>query len=180
MEWGISRYHISTPATHPPRMIDQERPSKTQRKKQMHELQALGERLVTLNAGQLDAIGLPEGLRAAVDEAQGMPARESRRRQLQYIGRLMRDVDPEPILEKIASWEGLSREHTALLHDIERWRERLLDDPAAIEEFLRERPGADSQRLRSLIRNVRAERDAARPPKSFRELFRLLRDILEP
>jgi ribosome-associated protein len=160
-------------------MIDQERPSKTQRKKQMHELQALGERLVTLNAGQLDIIGLPEGLRTAVAQAQGMGGRESRRRQLQYIGRLMREVDPEPILEKIAAWDGLSREHSARLHGIERWRERLLDDEMALGEFLRERPGADSQRLRTLIRNARAERDASRPPKSSRELFRLLRDILD-
>jgi ribosome-associated protein len=161
-------------------MIDQERPSKTQRKKQMHDLQTLGERLVTLNAVQLDSIGLPEGLRTAVAEAQGIPARESRRRQLQYIGRLMRDVDPEPILEKIAAWDGLSHEHTARLHGIERWRDRLLEDETAMEEFLRECPGADSQRLRSLVRNARAERDASRPPKSYRELFRLLRDILEP
>jgi len=176
---GKSGYHISTPATHFPRMIDQERPSKTQRKKQMNELQALGERLVTLNAAQLDGIGLPEDLRTAVAEAQGMPRRESRRRQMQYIGRLMRDVDAEPIREKIAAWEGLSREHAAKLHAIERWRERLLDDDAAIEELLRGRPGADSQRLRTLTRNARAEREAARQPKSYRELFRLLRDILE-
>ena len=160
-------------------MIDEERPSKTQRKKQMNELQALGERLLTLNAGQLDAIGLPDELRTAVAEAQNMPPRESRRRQVQYIGRLMRDVDPEPIREKIAAWNGQSREHAATLHGIERWRARLLDDDAALGEFLRERPGADSQRLRTLIRNTRAEREAGRPPKSYRELFRLLRDILE-
>ena len=176
---GKSGYHISTPATHFPRMIDQERPSKTQRKKQMNELQALGERLVTLNAAQLDGIGLPEDLRTAVADAQGIPGRESRRRQLQYIGRLMREVDAQPIREKIAAWDGLSREHAAKLHAIERWRERLLDDEAAIEELLRERPGADSRRLRSLTRNARAEREAARQPKSYRELFRLLRDILE-
>lgn len=159
-------------------MIDQERPSKTQRKQQMLELQALGERLLALNAGQLDAIGLPDELRTAVAEAQGMPPRESRRRQLQYIGRLMRDVDPEPIREKLSAWDGQSREHAAALHGIERWRERLLDDDAALGEFLRERPDADSQRLRTLIRNARAEREAARPPKHYRELFRLLREIL--
>lgn len=160
-------------------MIDQERPSKTRIKQQMHELQALGERLVTLNPDQLRSAGLPEDLHEAVLEAQRIPGRESRRRQMQYIGRLMREVDPEPIREKIAAWDGLSREHAATLHGIERWRERLLDDEAAIEEFLRERPGADSQRLRSLIRNARAEREAAQLPKSYRELFRLLRDILQ-
>ena len=160
-------------------MIDQDRPSKTQIKKQMLELQALGERLVTLNTGQLDAIGLPDDLRDAVLDAQRIPGRESRRRQLQYIGRLMREVDPEPIREKIAAWDGMSREHAAKLHGIERWRERLLDDEAAIGELLRERPDADSQRLLSLVRNARAERAAAQPPKSYRELYRLLREILE-
>ena len=160
-------------------MIEPERPSKTQIKKQMHALQELGERLVTLNPDQLLAVGLPEDLHEAVRDAQRIPGRESRRRQLQYIGRLMRDVDPEPIRDRIAAWDGLSREHAAKLHGIERWRERLLDDQAAIGEFLRERPGADSQRLLSLIRNARAERAAAQPPKSYRELFRLLRDILE-
>jgi ribosome-associated protein len=160
-------------------MIDQERPSKTRIKKQMHALQALGERLVTLNPDQLRAVGLPEHLHEAVLDAQRIPGRESRRRQMQYIGRLMRDVDPEPIREKIAAWDGVSSEHAAKLHGIERWRERLLDEEAAFEEFLREHPGADSQRLRSLIRNARAEREAAQPPKSYRELFRLLRDILQ-
>jgi len=159
-------------------MTEQERPSKTQLKKQMHELQVLGERLVSLNADQLDVIGLPEDLRAALDEARRVPGRESRRRQMQYIGRLMRDVDPEPIREKLAAWDGVSREHAATLHGIERWRDRLLDDEAALGELLRERPGADAQRLRALIRNARAEREPARPPKSYRELFRLLRDIL--
>jgi ribosome-associated protein len=159
-------------------MIEQERPSKTQVKKRMHELQTLGERLVTLNADQLLAIGLPEDLHDAVLDAQRTPGRESRRRQLQYIGRLMREVDPQPIREKIAAWDGVSREHAAKLHGIERWRERLLDDETAIEEFLRERPGADAQRLRSLIRSARAERGAAQPPKSYRELFRLLHDLL--
>ena len=160
-------------------MTDQERPSKTQVKKQMHELQALGERLVTLNPDQLRAVGLPEDLHEAVLDAQRIPGRESRRRQMQYIGRLMREVDPEPIREKIAAWDGLSREDAAKLHGIERWRERLLGDEAAIEELLRERPGADSQRLRSLVRNARTEREASWQPKSYRELYRLLRDILE-
>ncbi len=160
-------------------MIDQERPSKTQIKKRMHALQELGERLVTLNADQLLAVGLPDDLHEAVLDAQRIPGRESRRRQMQFIGRLMREVDPEPIREKIATWDGVSREHAAKLHGIERWRERLLDDEAAIEEFLRERPAADSQRLRSLIRNARAERARAQSPKSCRDLYRLLRDILE-
>ena len=174
-----SSYHISTTATHLARMIDPERPSKTRRKNQMHKLQELGESLLALNAAQLDSIGLPEDLRTAVAEAQSMPPRESRRRQLQYIGRLMREVDPEPIRDKIAVWNGQSRERSVSLHAIERWRVRLLDDDGALAEFLRDRPGADAQRLRTLIRNARTERDAGKPPKSYRELFRLLRDMIE-
>ena len=158
---------------------DQERPSKTQRKRQMHELQALGERLAALNGQQLDAIGLPEDLRAAVAEASRITRHEARRRHLQYIGKLMREVDPEPIREKLAVWDGVSREHGAKLHLAERWRERLLEDEAALAEILREHPDADSQRLRSLVRAAVAERDAARAPRSYRELFRLLREILQ-
>ena len=179
-------------------MIEPDRPSKTQIKKRMHELQALGERLALLKVEQLDAMALPEDLRAALDDARRINGRESRRRHMQYIGRLMRDVDPEPIREKLSAWEGLSHEHAARLHAIERWRDRLLDDDAALEELLRDRPGADSQRLGTLIRNARAERPneraehpnehaeraeraghaAARPPKAYRELFRVLRSIL--
>ena len=159
-------------------MIEQERPSKTQVKKQMHELQALGERLAALNADQLDTMELPQDLRAALDQARRVPGRESRRRHLQYIGRLMREVDPAPIRERLAAWDGQSCEQAVMLHGIERWRGRLLDDDACLDELLRERPGADSQRLRTLIRNARAERDAAQPPKAYRQLFRLLRDIL--
>ena len=158
---------------------DQERPSKTRRKRQMHELQALGERLVALNGQQLDAIGLPEDLRAAVAEASRITRHEARRRHLQYIGRLMREVDPDPIREKLAVWDGVSREHAAKLHLAERWRERLFEDEAALAEFLREHPDADSQRLRSLVRAAVAERNAARAPRSYRELFRLLREILQ-
>lgn len=166
-------------------MIEPDRPSKTQIKKQMHELQTLGERLALLKVEQLDAMALPEDLRAALDDARRVSGRESRRRHMQYIGRLMRDVDPEPIRAKLSAWEGLSHAHAARLHGIERWRDRLLDDDAALEEFLRDRPGADSQRLRTLIRNARAERlkeragrAATLPPKAYRELFRVLRDIL--
>lgn len=162
-------------------MIDDapERPSKTAMKKRMHELQALGERLVELNSAQLAEIDLPEKLQDAVREVQRIGGRESRRRQMQYIGRIMREVDPETIREKLAVWDGLSREHTARLHQAERWRERLIEDDAALSELAALHPRIDTQHLRSLIRNTRAERAAGRPPKSFRELYRALRDALE-
>lgn len=156
-----------------------ERPSKTQMKKRMHDLQALGERLVELNPDQLAMVGLPEQLHDAVREVQRIGGRESRRRQMQYIGRIMRGIDPEPIREKLAVWDGVSREHTARLHHIERWRERLIEDEGALAELKALHPQIDTGHLRNLIRNTRAERTAGRPPKSFRELFRALRDAIE-
>ena len=161
-------------------MIEQDRPSKTQVKQRMHEMQALGERLAVLSPEVLDGMDLPDHLRAALDEVRRVPAlasaRGARRRHLQYIGRLMRDVDPGPIREKLAALEGRSGKEAARLHDLERWRERLIEDDAALEAYLRERAGADVQHLRALIRNARAERASGRPPKAYRELFRLLRD----
>jgi ribosome-associated protein len=160
-------------------MLEEDRPSKTQRKKEMHELQALGERLVALNASQLDAVDLPPRLRTAVDDAKRFTRHEARRRQMQYIGRLMREVDPQPIREKLKIWDGISQEHTAQHHRVERWRERLMQDDAALGELAKERPGLDTQRLRSLVRSAREELTAGRPPRSHRELFRFLRDNLE-
>jgi ribosome-associated protein len=161
-------------------MEPDQRPSKTQRKKAMQELQSLGERLVALNSEQLASVELPEELREAVREASRVKTHEARRRQMQYIGRLMREVDPTPIREKISVWDGRSREHTAREHEIERWRGRLLEDEGAIAQFAALHPGADLQHLRSLVRNARAERDAGRPPKSSRELFRALRQSMIP
>ncbi|MBI2316284.1 MAG: DUF615 domain-containing protein, partial [Betaproteobacteria bacterium] len=158
----------------PVRDAQQDRPSKTQTKKRMHELQALGERLVELNPEQLAAVGLPEDLHEAVLDARRMASREARRRQLQYVGRLMRRIDPEPIRERLAVWDGASREHTARVHMTERWRSRLIEDETALAELAAAQPGIDTQHLRNLVRNARAERDAGKPPKSFRELFRAL------
>ena len=159
-------------------MTEEDRPSKTQRKKQMHELQTLGERLVALNASQLDEVGLPQQLRAAVDDAKRFTRHEARRRQMQYIGRLMRGVDAEPIREKLKIWDGISHEHTARHHRVERWRERLMEDDDALGELAREHSPLDTQRLRSLVRSAREELAGGRPPRSHRELFRLLREIL--
>jgi ribosome-associated protein len=151
-------------------------PSKTQRKREMHALQALGKRLAALNGEQLAALALPDPLREAIAEAKRINSREAHRRQLQYIGRLMREVDPAPIRARLEVWDGQSREATAAHHRIERWRERLLADDAAFTEFAREHPRADLQRLRACVREARKERLASREPRHFRELFRLLRE----
>ena len=146
----------------------------------MHELQALGVKLVELSADQLAQVDMPEDLRDAVMEARRIKSHEGKRRQLQYIGRLMRDVDPAPIRQRIDAFEGRSREHAAQEHDVARWRDRLLEDEAALSELASQHPGIDLQHLRSLVRNAQADQAAGRPPRHYRELFRTLRDALYP
>jgi len=150
--------------------------SKTKQKRAMHELQSLGVALVELQASKLDALALPENLRAAIDEAQRMTRHEARRRQLQYIGKLMRAVDAAPIRAQLEALRGQSAAAAAEHRRLEDWRARLLDDDEALTEFARECPAADLQALRTAIRNARRETGAGRPPRAFRELFRLIRD----
>ncbi len=154
--------------------------SKTRRKKEMHDLQDVGALLVELNNERLNQLTLPDTLRDAVVEARRITQFGARKRQLQYIGKLMRDVDPAPIRTKLDEWSGKSREQTAHQHRLERWRERLLVDDAALSELLGDYPTTDAQRLRTLIRNARHEQQANKPPKSSRALFRELRDLLAP
>jgi ribosome-associated protein len=186
-EEGESRYY--TGASQPPmdnadNQVDKQaekqadKPSKTRRKKDMHALQALGTSLIDLAPTQIAEIDLPESLRAAVLEAQRIKSHEGRRRQLQYIGRLMRDVDPAPIRAKIDAWRGQSREATATMHAIERWRDRLLADEDALTAFIDAHPDGDVPHLRALIRNARAELIASKPPRAYRELFREIRRLV--
>jgi ribosome-associated protein len=151
-------------------------PSKTQRKKEMHALQALGTALVALPESRLETMELPERLRSAVLEAQRTKSREGLRRQMQYIGRLMRDVDPEPIRAQLDSMIGSSAQAAAAHRRLEAWRERLLADDAALTEFAAEHPAADLQALRTLIRNSRKEQKDGKPPRAYRELFRTIKE----
>lgn len=153
--------------------------SKSQRKRDMDALQDIGEELTQLNEQQLASVELPEALRDAVLAARAMKRNEARRRQMQYIGKLMRQVDPAPIRARLDGWLSVSAEHTAQLHHIERWRERLIADQAAVSEFIAEFPGTDSQQLRTLIRNTAQERERGKPPKSFRALFQMIRGQVE-
>ena len=145
----------------------------------MHELQALGVALVALPEGMLQAMALDSRLLEAVLEAKRITAHEGKRRQIQYIGRLMRDVDPAPIRARSAELEGSSAQASARHRRLEGWRERLIGDDQALTAFAAEHPGAVLQALRALIRNARKEASLGKPPHAFRELFRLLKE-LEP
>ena len=154
--------------------------SKTQRKRESQSLQDIGEELVGLSSERLASLSLPQNLLDAVMEARRITKFGALRRQMQYIGRLMRDIDATPIRARLEAWKGQSGEDAARLHRIERWRTRLLAEEQALGAFLAENAQADSQRLRTLIRNAQREAADGKPPKSFRELFQALREILDP
>lgn len=154
-----------------------ERASKTQKKKEMHALQVLGEELVALSAERVAKIPMPEDLREAVRDAQRMTKHEAKRRQMQYIGRLMRDVDAAPIRAALDALQGASVAENARLHRLERLRSRLLEDEQVLSEIATGFPGADLQQLRVLRRNALKEQEQGKPLKNYRELFRVLRDL---
>jgi ribosome-associated protein len=156
-------------------------PSKTKIKKQMHELRDLGEELTELGKDQIAQLDIPENLRDALREMHRTKTFGAKRRQLQYIGKLMRDVDTAPIIAKLNTWKGTSQQHIGYMHQLERWRERLLESDAALTELLAKYPETDVQRLRTLIRNTHKEREAGKPAKNYREIFQVLREtIAEP
>ena len=153
-------------------------PSKTKIKRQMHELRDLGAELVELGKDQLAQLDIPENLRDAVREIHRINKFGAQRRQMQYIGKLMREVDTAPILAKLNAWKGTSQQHTAYMHLLERWRDRLLESDTALTELLAAHPQTDAQHLRALIRNAQKEKEAGKPPKNFREIFQVLREII--
>lgn len=158
-----------------------ERPSKSQRKREMTALQKTGEQLVNESADRIKRTPMPENLREAILECQRIRNHEGRRRQLQYIGKIMRSLDEEAIAtinRTIESWRGLSKADTLLMHALENQREKLLADERALTEFLHKYPQADIQQLRTLIRNVKKETAANKPPKAYREIYRLLKQIM--
>ncbi|HTT39160.1 MAG TPA: ribosome biogenesis factor YjgA [Burkholderiales bacterium] len=150
-------------------------PSKTQRKRESSALQDIGERLARLDPQQLHQLGLPERLLEAVLEVKRIGKFGALRRQLQYIGRLMREADADAIRLRLESLCASSREATAHLHLLERWRTRLLEDDSALTELAGDYPGCDTQRLRQLVRSARREQAQGLPPHSARTLFRALK-----
>lgn len=151
--------------------------SKTQRKQAMDDLQALGAELVALPVDRVKKIDIPDNLREAVREAQRMPRNdEAKRRQMQYIGKLMRSVDVEPIRQALAQVRGESAGETAKLHRLERLRSELLENEKVLQEIVASYPGIDLQHLRSLRRSALKEREQNKPPRSYRLIFQLLKE----
>ena len=162
-----------------------EEKSKSQIKREMDALQAIGLRLTKLNKEQLDQVPMGETLDAAIREYQRLKIGEATRRQMQYIGRIMRtydDDDSEIIAEitrVINSFDASHVEHTQRFHHIENWRDRLLKEKNALTDYLTQYPEADVQHLRQLIRNAQKEQSQEKNLGSVRKLFRYLREISE-
>ncbi len=154
------------------------KPSKTQRKKAVHELQDLGEELVELSKERLAEVEMPEFLRDAVMDARGITAHGARKRQFQYIGKLMRKVEAEPIRAKLDQWRAQSRGPTLAHKRAEEWRNRLLDDDGALSDLQREYPGTDATYLKKLIDATARERETGHPPRAFRALYQALHALI--
>ena len=164
---------------HDDNLFDEALVSKSQRKRDAQALQELGESLVKLNKAALQQIPLPEYLYAAITEAQRLHQRGALKRQLQYIGKLMRQCELEPIRVAYEKATHSYREDVQQHHQLEQWRDRLLaEGDQALEALLREYPAADRQHIRQLVRSALKESARAKPPKAARELFRYLRQLL--
>jgi len=155
-----------------------EQPSKSQRKRDAEAQQKLGEQLVTLDIKQLRQFALPEPLLDAILAAQKIKQHGGRKRQLQYIGKLMRQFETAPIEARLHALQNQDRQNAAALHRIEQWRERLLADDQATTELMELYPAIDSQQLRQQIRTARREQQQGKTTKAYRELFRFLRAVI--
>lgn len=154
--------------------------SKSQRKREATEAQKLGQDLVELDAKSLNTIELPENLRHAIDEARRIRSHGALKRQLQYIGKLMRTIELEPIRDQYSKIINHYNKDIKELHIIENWRDRLLDEgDRALEELISEAPATDRQHLRQLIRQSAKEKKLNKPPKSAREIFQYLKILFK-
>ncbi|SEQ99095.1 ribosome-associated protein [Nitrosomonas sp. Nm51] len=156
-----------------------EKPSKTQRKQTMHALQKIGEQLTTLSDKQLDDLNLPDNLLEAIYHIRQIGKFGARQRQLQYIGKLIRQIDIFPIQDKLNAWQQKSLHQTALVHLTEHWRERILSDANALTEFVKQFPATEIQQIRLLVRKAHKEKNSDKPPKSYRLLFHALQTAIK-
>ena len=155
-------------------------PSKTQRKAEARALRDLGQALAALSAADRASLDLPETLVDAIDRYNATRSHGAKKRELQYLGKQMRRVDPAPIRDLVEARAAGRQADAAHLHRLERWRDRMIEDDAALTDWIDEHPGCDVQQLRSLVRAARKEGGVGDPEhrhgKSYRALFRFLRE----
>ena len=157
-----------------------EGPSKSELKRQMTERQKLAEVLAALSSDALKTIPLDEAIKAAIAETNKIKSFEAIRRHKQYLGKLMRFLDEtelEDIQKRLDAIQGVSKAETAKLHQLEAYRDRLVAHDDAFTKMIEQYPDMDIQNMRTLIRNARKEKETNKPPKAYREIFRVLRDM---
>ena len=157
--------------------VDDRPPSKSQKKRDSLALQDLGGELVALSSAQLARVDMPDALRLAVREAQRINSNGAKRRQMQYIGRLMREADPAPIQAALDAIKGVSAAAKAREQQLERLRARLIENEQGLADIAIAFASADLQQLRQLRRNALKEQELGKPPRAFREIFRVLREL---
>lgn len=151
--------------------------SKSAMKREVEALQDLGVQLIALSKGQLKKLNLPDNLLTAIKDAQKITANGAIKRQRQYIGRLMRDVDPAPIQAFLDSLRGDNERLNAWFHELERQRDELVASDEAVAKLIAEHRDIDIQQLRTMVRNARAERAANKPPKHYRALYQFIKSL---
>lgn len=157
----------------------EERPSKSQLKREMHALQALGETLIAMKPAERARFPLSDDMLRAIEETSRIRSHEGRRRHMQYVGKLIRKEDLAAIQGVFDAIEQEKEQRDHAFHRLEKWRDRLVEEgDDAVDLFLADYPDADRQTLRQLVRNARKEREQGKPPTSARKLFKHLRDTL--
>ena len=161
--------------------IDGLAPSRNELKQQMQDLQELGEAVASLPVDRLDKLKIDERLRDAIDELRRTRSFEGKRRQIQYIGKLMKHENPEPLREAVASFRVGSATDTLALHQAEYWRDQLLAGDDALANWVKEYPATDVQQLRSLVRAARKDKlePGERHGRAYRDLFKLVKEQLQ-
>lgn len=158
--------------------LERSPPSKSARKRAMHALQDMGDRLVKLSNRELSHIPMDADLADAVAEARRLKSSEARRRQLRYIARILERGNNEAIQSALTALDEGQQHRARRFHQLEQWRDQLVEQgPEAIEDLRQELPDADRQQLRTLILNARREQTMGKPPAAARKLFRYLREL---
>ncbi|MCD7099387.1 ribosome biogenesis factor YjgA [Stenotrophomonas sp. MMGLT7] len=156
--------------------------SRSQQRREALEVLALGEKLVELTPAQLERLPVPEALLPHIADTRRITSHIARKRQLAFLAKQMRREDDEAleaIRDALDANSEAARREVAAMHRVERWRERLLEEgDEALSELLAEYPAADRQRLRTLLRNAKEEKARNKPPRAFREIFQLLRELV--
>ena len=172
--------HVNEKNRTPKKEDPNEGPSKSELKRQMTERQKLAEVLAALSSDALKSIPMDEAIKTAIAETPKIKSFEAIRRHKQYLGKLMRflnEEELETIQKRLDAIQGVSKAETAKLHFLESYRDKLITNDETFTTLIEKYPDMDIQNMRTLIRNARREKEQSKPPKAYREIFRVLKDL---